>query len=80
MVEPANLAVVIVLKYLNGLNSWGPKWGDGGTFKIRTGDFEYLLHEGGEAMTAVDIRNPQSAIRNLKFTEKGDSPKWCSIL
>lgn len=37
------------------LNSWGPDWGLGGYFKMRTDDFDMLLQDEGEAMAAVEL-------------------------
>jgi hypothetical protein len=38
-----------------GENSWGPEWGQAGTFKLKVTDFGRLLSEDGEAVAAVEL-------------------------
>lgn len=37
------------------VNSWGREWGDSGRFSIRFQDFDRLIHEDGEACTAIEM-------------------------
>jgi hypothetical protein len=39
-----------------GLNSWGHEWGRNGRFYMAGEDLERLLHEGGEACSAAEVR------------------------
>lgn len=36
--------------YVEGPNSWGPGWGDGGYFRMRWTDLDHLLRSRGEAV------------------------------
>lgn len=49
-----------------GTNSWGPGWGKGGHFTISFEDIERLVHEDGEACTAVQVELVKKSVTVVK--------------
>jgi len=44
------------LKYWNLLNSWGPSWGEGGSFRMKRGTDELGIESMGEAADPIILR------------------------
>ena len=48
--------------HFRGLNSWGRWWGNDGQFKIPEADFKAIFAQGGEAVTAVEVAEPDKPV------------------
>ncbi len=45
------------VKYWNLLNSWGERWGEGGSFRMKRGNDEMGIESMGEAADPIILRN-----------------------